>query len=515
MKVNIPAVLVHIIFILCSGLFLLLTAYMEKKETVPWKGYTPVLVKNDVPLDSLIEAIKLRIGSKEIISEETAFIAITRFSEIEKIRIKDIEQRLDPEDPRADPYIKNIQKYFKANPGWNVIFIATDQSPLWFYININNLCREKGYTVVMPGIDFPGKIILLILFVTFIILFMNSFNHVKGKLFTIINTVPWFYWLILAGDLYDLFCFFIIYPFWFQFANEIAGYFEERLIYQWKNSKLLLLKAINYALACFVVIGFTLKRESAVFPLVPMFANWIFAGGYFSLSLFYKNKKKHKLFRYLSFFPDTNLKSLIKIKTENIAFIFIIILVITLIPIYYFTRSELEVAELYIPVPVYNNLYVKSGIKILTDMNENNNSRELPDLTEFLAHLRFQEQIYYGAVYSIGEKADIMVDTYQMTSENKIFKSSKPVKTADEWAETVLNSLPENSLEGMLLRQGRHQQFQLITFNTIFKNKYRFWSHSLLLLFLLIPLFIFYFYLTPAILNSIRNIFLKRKLFTA
>ena len=90
-----------------------------------WRGYYTV---NAGP--SARERLAL-LGPAGVVSRRTATVSFNAFSGHQTVVVADLAGRLDPADPRRDPYLTNVEGYFQSRDGAGErAFLRTGRQPL-------------------------------------------------------------------------------------------------------------------------------------------------------------------------------------------------------------------------------------------------------------------------------------------------------------------------------------------------------------------------------------------------
>lgn len=86
----------------------------------PFEPYVTVLtdVDHEEAAARLVEA-----GADDVITPATSGVAVSRFSHVETVSLRDAVERLDPLDPRRDPWIERLRDYFHVG-GRNAVYAA-------------------------------------------------------------------------------------------------------------------------------------------------------------------------------------------------------------------------------------------------------------------------------------------------------------------------------------------------------------------------------------------------------
>ena len=90
--------------------------FVTPKPSRLWRGYYTLLVRVGGPADTLMPGALERLGPG-IVSERTATVDFYDFSSSVRSAYAGLRERLDPLDPRRDPYIDRMAGYFTVTSG--------------------------------------------------------------------------------------------------------------------------------------------------------------------------------------------------------------------------------------------------------------------------------------------------------------------------------------------------------------------------------------------------------------
>ena len=112
--------------------------FVTPKPSRLWRGYHTVLVRAGGPADSLIPDALARLGPG-IICERTATVDFYDFSSSVRFPYAGLRERLDPLDPRRDPYIDRMAGYFTVTSGeaeQHALYIPARSTSLRLYLSL-------------------------------------------------------------------------------------------------------------------------------------------------------------------------------------------------------------------------------------------------------------------------------------------------------------------------------------------------------------------------------------------
>ncbi|AFG37139.1 hypothetical protein [Spirochaeta africana] len=101
----------------------LLTPEPQENPSMGWEGVYPVLIQRS-RLSNPPEQLLLQSPDDMVISAHTSTVEFTLFNSLEEIPVAAIPDRLMTQDPRYDPYLRGVQRFFLApsHPSWEVVY---------------------------------------------------------------------------------------------------------------------------------------------------------------------------------------------------------------------------------------------------------------------------------------------------------------------------------------------------------------------------------------------------------
>ncbi|MFW6338216.1 MAG: hypothetical protein ACOC25_04755 [Alkalispirochaetaceae bacterium] len=111
-------------------LLLALTTSAPGNRTI-WSNWYTLLVSYDQDISQIHEKISGPAGPR-VISAANAEARFQGFPELQGVTVRELPERLDPEDPRLDPYLRSLPHFFTVRRGeerYHLLLIDRDRSP--------------------------------------------------------------------------------------------------------------------------------------------------------------------------------------------------------------------------------------------------------------------------------------------------------------------------------------------------------------------------------------------------
>lgn len=108
-----------------------------------WEGAFPLLIRRagmDVPPEQLLPVFE----DDFVLSRQNVMVSFTVFGGMEQVSLSELPHRLLPEDPRYDPYMKSVDRFFQSpsHPDWEVVYYISELSEPQFVRHISALQSE-------------------------------------------------------------------------------------------------------------------------------------------------------------------------------------------------------------------------------------------------------------------------------------------------------------------------------------------------------------------------------------
>jgi hypothetical protein len=181
-----------------------------------WKGYFTVRFEESPKLARLLPELSRQPGVLGVASRYTTRVAVNTFSGYEPITVGDLSARLDPADPRLDPYLRSVANYFGL-PGQGdlpeLAYVRTERRPLALALILKRLLAGSGVRFRILEFDPLSSLVRVSIVAAAAFLLIRRMPRLAPRGLLWLGALPWL-WRAAAGDTRDMFAFFFLYPLW-------------------------------------------------------------------------------------------------------------------------------------------------------------------------------------------------------------------------------------------------------------------------------------------------------------
>jgi hypothetical protein len=414
-----------IIILSFAGLLLFLSVWSY--EGTFWHSWFPLLIPesemNDLREDSLLE-----ISGGQLISESNSIVKYNSYRTFKEITVRDLQQgdSLYYSDPRYDPYMKDIPKYF--NQGiYKIFYLPNIQSPLkyiWFFSHSE---LWTGTSLILPDADFSFFELFLFCMALFLlcwssprfiipgfaVLFLGIHCVLAGQnqILLVLAVTALYLRLMMARDSRSLF-------FWiFSIIPVGLAVFGNIMDFQQSKSVFFLFS---------LTLGSNLFWENHTMRNVQKGLG--------------KMQHDHFLFEPVPLYE----KRVVKERLKRSPLLLTAALVTMILAVFNWPGENL----LPVDVPEAQS---SGGIWAASELNPRKMMSLLPDSEDFLRHKAFQESFMYGGSYTLPQPGSgITLDEFVM-KDGQVRESRKTVlEFSPSWFEAGLAEMTESGPSRLL-----------------------------------------------------------------
>lgn len=468
--------------LLAAGLFLVacLASFLPAGWLAAriWKGYYTVSFSGPARLGELLGELERQPGILAVVSRFTARVSVNTFSGYEQVPLYQLADRLDPADPRLDPYLRSAGNYFSPHSGGGsseLVYVRTERGPLFLALRLARLFSGATARFRVLELD-PLSSLLRVAFVAVGgWLLIRRMPASSPRLLLVLGLLPWLL-RAGAGEARDLFAFFFLYPLWLRASllamnrPGAAGRTGRRAVRRRRRSWLALqwerfgqpAVLAGAAAAAMVLVAPGLRHlpgsalaaaaDLCLLALLPVAA------------ALRSKPEGHRPFRAVPILSSPRLLSGRRPARTSWHYspaawalpLLLAALPLASVPVLWLAKylrgQEAPCLQ------AAGSGFTGFSWAALSRLALTSDTDGLPHLADFVAHRAFQESLGLHRPYALPHPDErLYLSTYLPAGEgNGILQGSRVVKRfSDSWLRMTLASAPPGSLQRLLLDQGR------------------------------------------------------------
>ena len=481
----------------------------ERIDRRRWKRYYTLHVENNEIAEQLILQIAESRRFQEVVSRFTAEISFNTFAGFVSVPVHRLSDRLDPLDPRFDPYMQRVGKLFSVSSGksWEVAYLRSDRNVLSTYLYLRRVFRELDLQWRLIEFDPLRAVAKIFLFILYLSVCIRLSSSSSIRMAVLLAALPWPL-LIAISNFSVLLAFFLVMPAWvhlfehlyiYRYVRSSAGYPGLAEVFSRPAA------AVAVAAGLAIVLG----RPGPVGGLLLVMAGGIAAAAFLYCYFVIRDSlHAHRPFRALPILRRLRPRkaSLSPAITLHLLLAFVVLFSYPLIRLAAAVSGP-EPDTIQIRSIGYDGLSWRS----LDALAGYTSPGGMPNLAEYLTHQAYQESLIFGRAYAFptpGER--VLISEYWVDPEKaRVHKTFRVVKQFKEsWLYETLEAAPPGSVARLLTDQGFAGILEVATASEPV-GRYGF-SGVLIILFLIQFLVPRHFNLTASVLYATRNLTLRR-----
>ncbi|RPJ07108.1 MAG: hypothetical protein EHM28_08320 [Spirochaetaceae bacterium] len=396
-------------------------------------------------------------------SQYTSAVEATNFDREIQVMQSEIQERFDPDDPRIDPYMKSLSAYFYVNDGvnnWNVMYIRTRLNPVYLSMLLAGIFKDSKVEWHIYELERTEiTLVISIAGTLFLFLLLLFFTDQTWRIVMFSGLIPWISWAA-GGGIGSFMLFFPCAFAWAMFSHELLVFMKNRILFKWEEpaKKPIIVTAFLYGVTILSGILFTFAEIPVYSIFFVILVQALISGIYALYLAIMPWWKKRNHLSHRTFQAVTLVKKYNPVRRGKWDRLTLRIMAIFLVVIPCMRLMSISVPRQMLPVPekAYINAWWPSH-EAMTSLKQKGDEGSLPDLSDYAAHIAFQERIAYGGMeYGIPEKdEEIHMPVFTMDASGKITKSRLNVISFNSaWYDKLQARPGDDSVARMLFEQG-------------------------------------------------------------
>jgi hypothetical protein len=446
-----------------AGLSLiLLAADPDRVARRTWQGYYTVLVDRAGNTQAVAEAIGRSRGVQAVVSRYTSRVSFNTFGGFGSSTVADLRHRLDPVDPRLDPYLARLSRFFSLRDGdleWEIFYVRS-ALPRWRAVGL--LAAAAGsLRWASPDFDPWGTGLRLVLLAAFAAVLAVRTRSVGTALVLAVGALPWVA-AALVGTYASLLLFVLAAPLWLELLPRVehsmarrAGVPTAARGARWSGSPgLYFLGPVGLALAAVLLI--VVGEGCPLLPLVvPAASGVLLVPLQAVVTLRSSRRPMHPVFRAVPILTRLRRRRprLERRVVLNLLLLGLAAGTLAAVAMEHGTGGR---PSCYAPAPVAG---AGAGIswRGLQKLAAAGSPGDPPTLADYLSHRAYQEGLPFGRGYGLPSPGERVAVTYYLAGSGgpELVQTRRVVKRFQvSWLEETLAAAPPGSVERLLLDQG-------------------------------------------------------------
>ncbi len=469
--------LLGIVFLLSLAVYFLHPSVQRHGRV--WQGYYLLLVERNAPCEQIVERLS-DAGFDRLVAECTVTVSLNAFGQLEAVPLARVEARLDPVDPRFDPYIRNLHAWFRtavADEPKSIIYLATDENPWTAYRRVAAALSGSGVQWSFPewerrGVRVFGLAFLLLTGVTVI--------QAKGmRLAAAAAALPWVGW-VLFGGLPAFGAAVVIYA--------AVALLTQRALHALRNGRRAVLHRESVALLPLLLIVVVSVPYGGYLSRLPVIAA---SAGSLSvlLLLLLLRRERYRNTEHALFTPVPLLSGRAQGPLKDVALLVPALVLAIIAPLVYAAVPNSEVApRIPEPEPLVASRHSFETLELISN---NIVGGGPPGLAEYVAHRAFQEAFMFGAEWGLPSGGERVVRHRVAQNEGQLERTNETiVEYTPQWLETVLNDTAATGVEAIQLAQPNPARVVLRQKSRLYFHRSFLARHAILVALIAAPLLV-------------------------
>jgi hypothetical protein len=446
---------------------------MPPEQLAPrlWRGYYTVLAGPSAGLPPFAAALAGHPGIDAVVSRYTSPASFNTFDGFATLPVAGLAARLDPQDPRYDPYLRGLEAYFRnAQEGGSqeVMYIRSDRSPAWLLALFARLPEARGLRLRLLETG-PAAALRLALFCAFGALLVARQRGLELRLLSAAAALPWLP-VIYFGSALSLLASLALLPVWPALLASVHPFLRERVFAPSRRHQ----GPVGEGLPATSRPGVSRAAVRLLPPLLAVAALFLLlkragqplgaaalagASGLLLLPLLYAAVTLRLAFcQHVPFLPVPILargqgRSRGRPGVQTAALLMICVAVLSLPLLALWSRLEPRI----VPAPA-----APTGADLswasLEALSLDSQAGVLPDLADYVSHQAYQEGLAFGRPYtfpSLGERVVIPSFARGPDGQGVVRADRVVLRYPDAWLARTLDNAPEGSVARLLVDQAQ------------------------------------------------------------
>ena len=485
----------------------LLLIVPDRFQERTWKGYYTLHIEQGTMAEQLVTQIAESRRFRAVVSRFTAEVSVNTFAGFVSIPIENLPARLDPLDPRYDPYMERLPKLFTLESGvsWEVVYLRSDRNPLSTFFYLRGLLGRRDLEWRLIEFEPAAALIRGVLLILYLLVLVRMASEQAIRLAVLLAAGPWVL-LVSMSNFPALLAFFLVMPAWLHlferlYAYRYVGGFDRGTVDYFARPVATVVVAL-----CLSVV---LRRPGPQAGLLLAAAGGaVAAASLYCLFVVRDSLQAHRPFRALPILRRLQPRRT-SLRPRITLHLLLVLIVLCSFPLFHLGRAWISDR----PDTIRMRSIGDRGLSwsALHALSEYAGSSGIPNLADYLTHRAYQESLIFGRSYVLPDPGErILISEYRIDPQSaRVQKTYRVVKQFKEsWLYATLEAAAAGSVDRMFADQGFAGVVEISQATEPLGRIGV--SVVMIILFLIQFLVPRYFNLTPSVLYATRSLTLRR-----
>ena len=414
-----------------------------------WKGYYTLALSEDAPVRSIVDDLQ-EIGGWEVLSEYNSKVKVFNYNNNVSIPVYKLKDYYVEGDPLYDPFLKKLPLLFigeSLSKKIHIVYINSTMKANLFYEKINKIMEPYESNWFLPEIKIRQEISSFIIFA--LVILSLFFWHKELWPVLASGIFPWFQFLMgtgLTGLIVSIMFIFSLELLGSQLYIPFKHYLNLGILDPPDKKKLSI--SIFIIIIPFLYVFVNFKDISAIISFfIAVTANLLAVICYLLLLTFKRRLQQHSIF-----FPVKIKYHINRFKRKDLYVFSLLAVFMLILPL--LQQNDRFINDLKLPVPVKIEGVNDFSTVSMEILNRHSINSKLPNLSDYISHLKFLTTYPYGLKYSF-PVSDTIISIPQFTKigNSVIEKNVSIYMFTDNWYESIINGSLSSDVVRLLLKQ--------------------------------------------------------------
>ena len=414
---------------------------VQQRHGRVWSGYYLLLVDPDSDCAQLVERLNAA-RFERVIAACTATVSLNRFGSLESVPLPRVEARLDPVDPRLDPYMRSLPDWFQTTSNGRpaaIVYLASRENPWLAYRSVAGALSDDGTWWRFAEWDLHGALVFSALFgLIALLLVMRGRGYRTAALAA---ALPWLPWIVFGGL-----------P---AFGVAVSVYCSAVVTME------VVARAVRDRRHGPLVAGLAWLTTAVVVSLLVYPGNGFYgrlavvAGSSGSaaavLTLLLLRRHRYRVSEHRLFTPLPMMRTRRWRRIAAPGVLRAVLVLALSAPLLYAVVPQPKLPHLPEPEPIDGDHHSFETLHRLADHGA---AEALPNLSHYVAHRAFQEAFMYRRDWGVPQQDEVLTRPRFLPNQTRMERSDETVvEYTRAWLDRVLRESPRYGVEAILLAQ--------------------------------------------------------------